>query len=104
MKETSEGTRSKVMVLVQGENSEGQVCDVTLDGEFAMIFVATDEGIRTRAFGSLNGPMACTLQNALNTTVSDLRDEFPQIALLEALEALEDKFGDVLQEDYEEDE
>lgn len=97
-----EDTKSRVMVLVQGETPDGQICDENMTGELIMTFAVQPNGVRIHSFGSMTGGMALGLIHALETAIEDIKEDFPQVTLYEALNtALE---GLVKLKDTEEDE
>lgn len=76
---------SKVSVLIQGEDSNGMICDRNIDCQTAVVFGLTDDGVQVSTFGTLNPLEAAEVISAMKNIIEQLYEDFPGARLFEAL-------------------
>lgn len=76
---------SKVSILVQGEDSDGTICDRSIDCQTALIFGLQDDGVQVSTFGALNPVEAAEVISAMKNIIEQLYEDFPGARLFEAL-------------------
>ena len=76
---------SKVSILVQGEDSDGTICDRSIDCQTALIFGLQDDGVHAVTFGTLNPLEAAEVITAMKSIIDQLYNDFPGAKIFEAL-------------------
>ena len=80
--ETTDGVKSKVALILQGESDDGTSCDERYSGDFAMVMVLDEEKAELKAFGSMTEPMAFHAMKVLHAELDDINKAYPRAAFL----------------------
>lgn len=94
---------SKVSVLVQGENSDGEIVDRNMDCNSVAVFAIHEDDIEIATFGAFNTFEAAHLASAMDDLKQDLFNEFPMAKLVAVL-ASSEEFQAFMSEEGEENE
>lgn len=95
---------SKVSVLVQGENSDGEIVDQNMDCNSVVVFGIREDGIEVTTFGAFSVLEAAHLANTMDGLKQDLFDQFPGAKLFATLASSEELQVLMSEEEDEEDE
>ena len=84
---------ANVVVMVQGETNDGRILDETYSGKFCIVYMADEDGVTANAFGASNALIAKGVIHSQDELAEKLRADFPQIELIEKLEAFSELGG-----------
>ena len=95
---------SKVSVLVQGENSDGEIVDRSMDCNSVLVFALYEDSIDVATFGAFNTIDTVNLVNTMDSVKQDLFDQFPMAKFFANLPSSEEIQALMSEEEDEEDE
>lgn len=95
---------SKVSVLIQGEGSNGEIIDRSMDCNSVAVFGISEDAIDIGTFGAFNSLEAANLADAMDDLKQTLFNDFPMAKLLATLGASKELRALMSEEEDEEDE